>query len=123
MCGVVPTPPEPKFIVPFFAFASAISSWIDLIGESAFTTATTGARQIASAMPNAIRSDVRCKAMMSSLPGAVLGAAAMGRIAQNRRLEPTKACTHKRLGHGADIKLRPLFCRYGMESGNLVLIL
>ena len=42
MCGVVPTPPEPKFIVPFLAFASAIRSLSDLIGESALTTATSG---------------------------------------------------------------------------------
>ncbi len=42
MCGVVPTPPEPKFIVPFLALASAIRSLIDLIGELALTTATSG---------------------------------------------------------------------------------
>ena len=42
MCGVVPTPPEPKFIVPFLALASAIRSWIEWIGELALTTATSG---------------------------------------------------------------------------------
>ena len=42
MCGVVPTPPEPKFIAPFFALASAIRSLIEWIGELALTTATSG---------------------------------------------------------------------------------
>ena len=42
MCGVVPTPPEAKFMVPFFALASAIRSCSVLIGELALTTATSG---------------------------------------------------------------------------------
>ena len=42
MCGVVPTPPEPKFIAPFFALASAIRSLIEWIGELTLTTATSG---------------------------------------------------------------------------------
>ena len=42
MCGVVPTPPEPKFNPPGWDFANAISSAIDLIGDEACTTATSG---------------------------------------------------------------------------------
>ena len=42
MCGVVPMPPEAKFIPLGCDFAKAIKSAIDLIGDEVGTTATSG---------------------------------------------------------------------------------
>ncbi len=42
MCGVVPTPPDPKVNPPGCDLANAISSAIDLIGDEVGTTATSG---------------------------------------------------------------------------------
>ena len=42
MCGVVPTPPEPKLSAPGFAFAIAITSLTDCAGSAGGTTRASG---------------------------------------------------------------------------------
>ena len=42
MCGVVPSPPDPKLTVPGLALAIAITSLTDCAGTEGFTTRTSG---------------------------------------------------------------------------------
>ena len=42
MCGVVPTPPEPKLMAPGLALAISISSPTDLAANEGLTTSTSG---------------------------------------------------------------------------------
>jgi hypothetical protein len=42
MCGVVPTPPDAKLMVPGRALAISISSWIDLAANDGLATSTSG---------------------------------------------------------------------------------
>ena len=42
MCGVVPTPPEPKLMAPGLALAISTSSPTDLAAKEGLTTSTNG---------------------------------------------------------------------------------